>query len=120
VTDPVGPLSVATHDAVLLDRVVRRLRAAGIDCEIELLLGLPARRPLAVAARHAVPVRFYLAYGHPSLVYSPGAVLRRTRLALPLAAGVSLGSWNQRLRVREALRHAATIPGTAVPPSSPS
>ena len=106
---------VATHDPVLLDSAVGRLRAAGTPCEIELLLGLPARRALAVAAHHGVPVRFYLPYGHPSLVYSPSSILRRPRLAVPLAQGVLLGGRNQQVRQREALR-AAGRAGRAEPP----
>jgi hypothetical protein len=99
--DAPAPLMVATHDPVLLDEVLRRLRRADVPCEAQLMLGLPAERVLAVAARHAVPVRCYVAYGHPSLVYSPRSALQRPRLAITLAQGVLLGSANQRLRQRE-------------------
>lgn len=97
------PVSVATHDASLLDAALSRLQAAGTPCEAEFLLGLPARRCLAVAARHGVPVRWYLPYGHPSLAYPLASVLRRPRLAVALGEGVALGRWNQPLRLRQAL-----------------
>lgn len=100
VDDPVAVM-VATHDPVLLDEALQRLGAAGIPCEAQFMLGLPARRVLAVAARHAVPVRFYVAYGHPSLVYSPRSALERPRLAFTLGQGALLGSANQWLRRRE-------------------
>jgi proline dehydrogenase len=95
------PVMVATHDAVLMEQALRRVRAAGTPGEAQFLVGLPARRALAVAARHDVPDRFYVAYGHPSLAYSPASVLRRPRLAATLAQGVLLGSANQWLRQRE-------------------
>ena len=95
------PVLVATHDAALMDQALRRVREAGTPGEAQFLVGLPARRGLAVAARHGVPVRCYVAYGHPSLAYSPAAVLRRPRLAATLAQGLLLGSANQRLRQRE-------------------
>jgi proline dehydrogenase len=97
------PIGVATHDPVLLDAALARLAATGASGEAEVLLGLPVRRPLAVVARHHAPVRFYLAFGHPSLTYPLTAVLRRPRLAGTLAQGLLLGARNQRVQQRDAL-----------------
>ena len=97
------PAGVATHDAVLLDAALARLAAAGASGEAEVLLGLPVRRPLAAAARHTAPVRFYLAFGQPSLTYPLTAVLRRPRLAVTLTQGLLLGAHNQRVQQRAAL-----------------
>lgn len=101
---PARPVTIATHDVVLFAAAVRRAREAGLPCELELLLGLPARRLLALARREQVPVRFYVPYGHPSLSYSLSSTVRRPRLAVSLAQGVLLGTANRPVRLREALR----------------
>ena len=56
--------AVATHDAALAREAIHRLRAAGTPCELELLYGLPVRRPVAAAKLERVPVRLYIPYGH--------------------------------------------------------
>jgi len=94
-------ISVATHDGTLLDAAVTRLRAAGTSCDVELLVGFPHRRCLAVARQHRVDVRWYVAYGHPSLAYPLPSVLCRPRLARSLIQGVALGRLNQLLRMRD-------------------
>jgi proline dehydrogenase len=64
---------------------------------------MPAASVLRLAAAHLVPVRFYLAYGSPSLAFGLSSVLRRPRLALTLTEGVVLGPHNQRRRLQEAV-----------------
>lgn len=104
---PEGGGSIATHDTRLLEQVLRKRRPAGV----ELLFGLPARRALAVARRHDVPVRFYVAYGTPTTGFSPGEVLRRPRLGRDLAAGAVVAGTNPRLRLAEAVRGAGRPAG---------
>lgn len=98
-----APVSIATHDAVLLEAALVRLAAAGVPAEVELLLGLPVQRPLAVAALFRAHVRYYVAFGHPGLPYPFQAVLRRGRLTGLLAQGLLLGAHNQRIQQRAAL-----------------
>jgi len=105
------PVAIATHDAALFAAAVGAARAVGREVQLELLLGLPARRVLAVARRERVPVRCYVPYGHPSLSYSLSSTLRRPRLAANLAQGVALGAANRALRLREALDAAPGAPG---------
>lgn len=81
-------VSVATHDVALLAESLRRLCRSGTPCEAQLLLGLPLDRPVAVARALGVPVRLYVAYGHPSLVYSPQALWENRRIAWWLAQDV--------------------------------
>jgi hypothetical protein len=81
---------VATHDAALLGEALRRLARAGTPCEAQLLLGLPLQAPLAAARQVSRPVRFYVAYGHPSLVYSPQSLWENRRIALWLAQDLVL------------------------------
>jgi proline dehydrogenase len=73
-------VAVATHDPALAGRAVRRLRRAGTSCEIELLYGLPSRAALAVAKTLAVPVRFYIPYGHAWLPYGLRQATRNPRI----------------------------------------
>ena len=96
------PVSLATHDVVLLDAALARLGSAAVLGEVELLLGLSVRRPLDTAVRHGGRVRFYLGFGHPSLAYSLTSVLRRPRLARTLVQGLALGARNQQVQQREA------------------
>ncbi len=62
-------VAVATHDPPLAREALRRLQAAGTPCSLELLFGLPVRKPLRVAFEVGVPVRFYVAYGRAWLPY---------------------------------------------------
>jgi proline dehydrogenase len=64
-----GHVAVATHDAELAREALARLRASGTSCELELLLGLPRRRPVGVARAAGVGVRLYVPYGHAWLPY---------------------------------------------------
>ena len=62
-------VAVATHDAPLARLALSRLRAAATPCEMELLLGLPLRRPVRAARDLRVRVRLYVPYGHARLPY---------------------------------------------------
>lgn len=87
------PVAVASHDARLVDAALTRLLRAGTAAELEVLLGHPRRRAVAVARRYGVPVRLYVPYGRPWLPWSVADVRRRpwllARIARSaLAAGV--------------------------------
>lgn len=56
-------VAIATHDPWLAGEALRRLQAAGTDCEIELLNGLPRRDMLDLAGEFKVPVRIYIPFG---------------------------------------------------------
>ncbi|OYV50318.1 MAG: hypothetical protein B7X10_01340, partial [Burkholderiales bacterium 21-58-4] len=73
-------VAIASHDAPLAGEAIRRLRAAGSTCELELLYGLPQRAALALAAGEAVGVRFYVPYGKAYLPYCLGQARRQPRL----------------------------------------
>lgn len=73
--------AVATHDAGLARTALRRLRAAGTPCELELLFGLPFRDAIAVAQEEGLPVRVYLPYGHGSLPYAMRQVRQQPAFA---------------------------------------
>lgn len=62
-------VAVATHDPALARESLRRLRAAGTPCELELLFGLPGRQARHIAREENVPVRLYIPYGSGSLPY---------------------------------------------------
>lgn len=62
--------AVATHDPILAREALRRLRAAGTPCELELWFGLPIRRAIRSALAIGVPIRMYVPYGHGSLPYA--------------------------------------------------
>lgn len=111
---PADRVGVATHDGRLLAEltVPSRRRSFG---ELELLLGLPSRRVLAAAARAAVPVRYYLPFGHASIGFDAREMGRRPRLGIALAEGVLLGRANQRLRSSELARSGVGSPGRTAP-----
>lgn len=75
-------VGVATHDPALARGCLRMLVDAGTPCELELLHGLPMRRPLEVARALGVPVRVYVPYGEPGLPYAVAHIRRRPRAAL--------------------------------------
>ncbi len=78
-------VGVATHDPELAETALRRLRAAGTPCTLELLYGLPMRRPLQVAHELGVPVRVYVPYGHGYMPYALSQLHKRPRIAAWLA-----------------------------------
>lgn len=95
--------SVATHDVVLLKKALACPNAAGAQREVELLLGLPVRRPLEMARHAGAATRFYVGFGYPGLPYPFRAILLRPRLAVLLAQGIVLGGRNQVIQRNAAL-----------------
>jgi proline dehydrogenase len=74
-------VAVATHDPDLAREALRRLRAAGTPCELELLFGLPLRRPIAAAEAHGAPIRIYVPYGYAWLPYVVDQMKKNPRIA---------------------------------------
>lgn len=77
-----GPaqVAVATHAPALAAAAIGKLQSAGTPCEMELLYGLPSRTVLKVARDLAVPVRYYLPYGHAWLPYALRQARRNPRI----------------------------------------
>jgi proline dehydrogenase len=75
-----APVAVATHEPVLAAAAIRKLQCAGTPCEMELLYGLPSRAVLKIARDLAVPVRYYLPYGHAWLPYALRQARRDPRI----------------------------------------
>lgn len=73
-------VAVASHDVPLVDEAIRRLRAAGTSCELELLYGLPMRRSLEQAQRLALEVHVYVPYGKSYLPYALSRLGRNPRI----------------------------------------
>ena len=74
---------VATHDQTLADEALRRLKAAGTPCELEMLFGFSNKKSADVAAALGVPVRYYIPFGRGWLPFvmdqireNPGLVLQ--------------------------------------------
>lgn len=78
-------VAVATHDLVLGQTAIDRLRAAGTACEIEVLLGMPADPLLAWAKNNAVRTRVYVPYGLGFIPNAVGILRHNPRLALTIA-----------------------------------
>jgi proline dehydrogenase len=68
-------VAIATHDAPLASSALRRLQQAGTPCELEVLLGWPSRRALAVAPARRLAARLYVPYGAPHLPYEPSVAV---------------------------------------------
>lgn len=75
-----APVAVATHHPLLAAEALKKLQAAGTPCELELLYGLPAKSVLKVSRDLAVPVRYYLPYGHAWLPYALRQARRDPRI----------------------------------------
>jgi len=73
-------VAVASHDPELVDGAVRRLRAAGTPCSVELLYGLPVKPILELAQHLNVRVRVYVPYGYGWLPYSLTQARRNPRI----------------------------------------
>lgn len=73
-------VAVATHEPVLAGAAIRKLQSAGTPCEMELLYGLPSHAVRKVARDLAVPVRYYLPYGHAWLPYALRQARRNPRI----------------------------------------
>jgi len=78
-------VAVATHDFALSREAIGRLRAAGTSCEIEVLLGLPARPLLEWAKANTVSVRVYVPYGCGFIRNAVGVLRRNPHLTLAIA-----------------------------------
>jgi len=87
----VPEVGVATHNPMLARKAVRRLRAAGTPCEIEVVRGYPIHRVLPVAIQEDVPMRAYVPYGNVAFPYTWEQVLRRPRIALWVTRDVFRG-----------------------------
>ena len=102
-------VAVATHDPALARESLRRLRAAGTSCELELLFGLPVRQALRVAREQGVPVRMYIPYGTGSLPYRLAHVPQMPRLLWWFIRDLLDGRSVSRVRSLDGV-------GTAAPP----
>jgi len=78
-------VAVATHDEALGREAITKLRQAGTSCEVEVLLGMPARALTEWAKRSGVPVRIYVPYGCGFIPNDVGVLRRNPRLALTIA-----------------------------------
>jgi proline dehydrogenase len=78
-------VAVATHDLVLGQAAIHRLRAADTACEIEVLLGMPADPLLAWAKSNDVRTRVYVPYGRGFIPNAVGILRHNPRLALTIA-----------------------------------
>lgn len=76
-------VSVATHDFGLGRDAISRLKAAGTSCDIEVLLGMPARPLLNWTKQNGIAVRVYVPYG-AGFVPNAIGVLRRNPRLLPI------------------------------------
>jgi proline dehydrogenase len=74
-------VGVATHDVPLARAALLHLRARRTACELELLLGLPRRRALRLAADLGVPVRLYVPFGAAWPPYEPAEARDSARVA---------------------------------------
>ena len=87
-------VAVATHDPVLAREALRRLRAAGTPCELELLFGLPMRPCLALAKEERIPVCIYVPFGQGWMPYALSQLRKKPGMALwmmkDLAAAAAL------------------------------
>ncbi|MDE3195483.1 MAG: hypothetical protein KGN84_04010 [Acidobacteriota bacterium] len=73
-------VAIASHDAAAAQSALSELKRSGTPAELQLLYGMPWRRPLQVARETGVPVRFYLPYGHAWLPYALRQAMRKPRI----------------------------------------
>ncbi len=74
-------VAIASHDVPLVAEAVKRLRAAGTSCEMELLYGLPMRESLALADALKLGVHVYVPYGKAYLPYALSRLQSNPRIA---------------------------------------
>ncbi|MBI1735589.1 MAG: proline dehydrogenase [Candidatus Rokubacteria bacterium] len=74
-------VAVATHDWRLARRALHHLRGASTSASVEVLLGMPATRVLAVARAFGVPARVYVPWGQSRLPYRLTRVPAQPRIA---------------------------------------
>lgn len=72
---------VASHDVPTAAEAIRRLRAAGTSCELELLLSLPTVPSINWARQNDVNVRLYVPYGKGYIPYAINQLQRNPRIA---------------------------------------
>ncbi len=77
-----APVYVATHDPMLAEMSLLRLRDAGTPSMLELLYGLPERESLTMANRLGVAVRQYIPFGTAYLPYTLKVTRRNPRTLL--------------------------------------
>jgi len=77
-------VAVATHDLKVGHAAIAKLQAAGTPCEIEVLLGMPAKPLLDWAKANGVRVRIYVPYGFGFIVNAVGVLRRNPHLLLAI------------------------------------
>jgi proline dehydrogenase len=88
-------VAVATHDAPLAREALRRLTAAGTQCELELLFGLPMRAARQVARDLGVSTRVYVPYGHSWVPYALSWVRQNPSVLWWVMSDATFGRWSQ-------------------------
>jgi len=78
-------VGVATHDHPLASEAIGRLRAAGTPCEIEIMLGMPAKPLIRWADKTGVKVRVYVPFGSGFVPNAIGVLKRNPRLIYAVA-----------------------------------
>ena len=78
-------VGVATHDFPLAREAIGRLRAAGTPCDLEMLLGMPAKRMIRWADKNGVKVRVYVPFGSGFVPNAIGVLKRNPRLIYAVA-----------------------------------
>ncbi len=73
-------VGVASHDAFVVRKALRRLVATRTPCELELLFGLPFEPALREARALGVPVRVYVPFGEARLPYHLTEARRNPRV----------------------------------------
>ena len=73
-------VAVASHDVPLAAEAIRRLRAAGTSCELELLYACPMTNSLRFAHQERVAVRFYIPYGRGYIPYAIRHLRRKPQI----------------------------------------
>jgi proline dehydrogenase len=81
-----APVSIASHDAVLVERVLEVLEGQ-TPCTLEQLRNLPRHRTVPLARARGLPVRLYLPFGPGWWPYALDKLLARPALVGPLLVG---------------------------------
>lgn len=79
-------VAVATHDFELAREAIGLLRAAGTPCELELLLGMPAKPLVRWARENSVGVRIYVPFGSGFVPNALAVLKRNPRLVFAIAS----------------------------------
>lgn len=92
-------VAVATRDWRLAQRALHHLRGTSTSASVEVLLGMPDKRVLAVARAFGVPARVYVPWGRSRLPYRlrrsatrPGIAWRFLRDLIPSEPQLELGA----------------------------